>query len=518
MSELFPNLPELPPAAPARPRPATAVVLWRGGPGGDGVEVFWVRRGERLAFAGGFHAFPGGKIDPGDRDTPVRGAGGDQAAELASAFRELYEETGVLLADGAERIPPAERASARRALLEGRERFPDLVARHGLVLDAARLARAGRWVTPAFSPVRFDAQFFLAAMPPGQEAVVWPGELADGGWIDCREALARWEDGRWPLHPPNRWAFECLAREPPAAALARLGSPPYCDDGVPRRIDFQKGLYVMPLRTPTLPPATHTNAYLVDLGDGVAVVDPGASDPGEQARLDRLLDELAADGKPPREVWLTHHHRDHQGGVAPLAARRLPVRAHARTLDRAAAPIADARAVEDGALLHGRWRALHTPGHARGHLCFLDERTGALLAGDMVSTISTIVIDPPEGDMADYLGQLARLRALEPRTLYPAHGAPAPNAAAVLDAYIAHRAAREAKVRAALPGTLAEVTARAYDDTPPALHPVAERSCLASLEKLERDGRARRDGPIWTAAAGPPGCDQGHAGAPTVGQ
>jgi glyoxylase-like metal-dependent hydrolase (beta-lactamase superfamily II)/8-oxo-dGTP pyrophosphatase MutT (NUDIX family) len=475
------------------------VALWRPGASGDGVEVFWVRRGQRLAFAGGFQAFPGGKVDPVDRDTPVRGASADRAAELASAFRELFEETGVLLADGAERISPEERASARRALLDGRERLPELVARHGLVLEAGRLVRAGRWVTPAFSPVRFDAQFFLAEMPPGQEAVVWPGELADGAWIDCREALARWEDGRVPLHPPNRWVIECLAREAPAGALARLTHAPYCDDGVPRHIEFQKGLYLVPLRTPTLPPATHTNAYLLDLGGGLAIVDPGASDPGEQARLDRLLDELAAEGKPVREVWLTHHHRDHQGGVGPLAARGLPVSAHARTLDRTLAPIADRRAVEDGALLHGRWRALHTPGHARGHLCFLDERSGALLAGDMVSTLSTIVIDPPEGDMAEYMRQLARLRALAPRTLYPAHGAPAPGAPAVLDAYLAHREAREAKVRAALPGTLAEVTARAYDDTAPVLHPVAARSCLASLEKLEREGRARRDGSIWTA-------------------
>jgi glyoxylase-like metal-dependent hydrolase (beta-lactamase superfamily II) len=277
-----------------------------------------------------------------------------------------------------------------------------------------------------------------------------------------------------------------------------LISPPYCEDGVTRRIEFQKGLYLVPLRTPTLPPATHTNAYLVDLGDGLAVVDPGASAPEEQARLDRIVGELAAEGKPAREVWLTHHHFDHQGGVGPLAARGLPVYAHARTLDRALSPIADARAVEDGALMRGRWRALHTPGHARGHLSFLDERTGALLCGDMVSTLSTIVIDPPEGDMAEYVNQLARLRGLGPRTLYPAHGAPAPNAGAVLDAYLAHRAAREENVRTAMPGTLAEVTARAYQDVPAFMHPAAERSCLAGLEKLEREGRARRAGEIWT--------------------
>jgi glyoxylase-like metal-dependent hydrolase (beta-lactamase superfamily II)/8-oxo-dGTP pyrophosphatase MutT (NUDIX family) len=499
VSEILPNVPE--PPAPPPPRPATAVVLWRRSAGTGGVEVFWVRRGERLAIAGGFYAFPGGKIDPEDRATPVGGADGDAAAEVACACRELFEETGVLLADGAERISPADREGARRALLDGSERFSDLLARHGLAIDAGRLARAGRWVTPPVLRARFDAQFFLVETPEGQEASVWPGELADGAWIDCREALARWEDGRALLHPPSRWVLECLARDPPPAALARLISPPYCEGGVTRRIDFQRGLYLVPLRTPTLPPATHTNAYLIDLGDGLAIVDPGASAPEEQERLDRIVAELAAEGKPPREVWLTHHHRDHQGGVGPLAARGLPVHAHARTLDRALVPIADGRVLEDGALMGGRWRALHTPGHARGHVSFLDERTGALLCGDMVSTLSTIVIDPPEGDMTEYVRQLVRLRALGPRTLYPAHGEPAPNAVAMLDAYLAHRAAREAKVFAALPGTLAEVTARAYHDTPAFLHPAAERSCLASLEKLEREGRAQSEGQIWTRAA-----------------
>jgi glyoxylase-like metal-dependent hydrolase (beta-lactamase superfamily II) len=135
-------------------------------------------------------------------------------------------------------------------------------------------------------------------------------------------------------------------------------------------------------------------------------------------------------------------------------------------------------------------------------MVFHDQASGALLAGDMVSTLSTIVIDPPEGDMARYLGSLERLRALGPRTVYPAHGPPAPDGPAKLAEYLAHRREREEKVLAALasPGTLAEVTARAYDDTPPAVHPIAERSCLASLEKLRAEGRAREDRGRWRLA------------------
>jgi glyoxylase-like metal-dependent hydrolase (beta-lactamase superfamily II) len=229
-------------------------------------------------------------------------------------------------------------------------------------------------------------------------------------------------------------------------------------------------------------------------------VDPGSPDPAEQARLERLLDALAAEGLAPAEIWLTHHHGDHVGGAAALAASRgLPVRAHALTLGRLRLGRAEVRPVADGELLHGRWRAIFTPGHAPGHLCFLDERTQALLAGDMVSTVSTVIIDPPEGDMAEYLRQLRRLRDLAPRTLYPAHGGPAPSAVLELDRYLEHRRARADQVLAALSagGELSAVTRAAYADTPAAMLPAAERSCLATLVMLEAQGRARREGGSW---------------------
>jgi glyoxylase-like metal-dependent hydrolase (beta-lactamase superfamily II)/8-oxo-dGTP pyrophosphatase MutT (NUDIX family) len=469
------------------------VILWRDGP--EGREVFWVRRGEGLRFAGGFHAFPGGRVDEDDARVPVPGLAGEEAAHVAAACRELFEEAGVLLARGAERLPPDRRHEARRALLDGRVGFAELLFQEALALDPSALEPAGRWVTPPCFPVRFDARFYLARLPGGQEAEVWPGELAGGEFVPVARALAAWERGEALLHPPNWWGITALARAAPPEALALLRDPP--DDLL---IEFQRGVVMVPLRTPTLPPATHTNCYLVELapGGGVAVVDPGSPDAEEQERLDRILATLAAQGRPAREVWLTHHHADHVGGVAPLAARGLPVRAHPATATRLPAGTA-VRPVGDGELLHGKWRALFTPGHAPGHLCYLEERSGALLAGDMVSTLSTVVIDPPEGDMGRYLTSLERLRGLSARTLYPAHGAPAPSAAAKLDEYLEHRRMRAVKVAAALVpgGTLADVTRRAYDDTPPPLLPVAERSCLATLLWLKETGRATLSGDTW---------------------
>jgi len=496
MSEAILGLPAPPP--PAEPRPASAVILWRDGP--EGREVFWVRRGRGLRFAGGYHAFPGGRLDRADAAVPLSGLGRREAALVACAARELFEETGVLVARGAERLPRAEREVARHALLQHRLDFGDFLARAGLEVDAAAFAPAGRWVTPAFLPVRFDASFFVVGLPRGEEAVVWPGELSGGEFIRASRALELWERGEVLLHPPNLWGIRCLARAAPPGCLPALQGA--SQSGPEGRIELQKGILDVALRTLTLPPATHTNCWLVDVGGGLAIVDPGTPDPAELAQLEALLDALSAEGLPPREIWLTHHHADHVGGVARLRSRRgLEVLAHPLTAGRLPPGAGPARSIEDGALLHGRFRALHTPGHARGHLVFHDERSGALLCGDMVSTLSTIVIDPPEGNMADYLRQLERLRALAPRTLYPAHGWPAPDGVEKLDEYLAHRREREAKIVSALatPGTLAEVTRAAYGDTPPFLMPVAERSCLASLEMLHAEGRARRDGDRWSA-------------------
>ncbi len=488
MSAAFPGIPAAPP--PPEPFLATAVLLHRSGPGGR--EILLVRRGAGLRFAGGFHAFPGGRLDPEDGEVAVEDAPVGSAPLVSCATRELFEETGVLLARGADRLPAAARVRGRRALLDGSLGWGRFLGESRLSLSAALLSPAGRWVTPADFPIRFDARFFLAALPGGETAEVWPGELAGGGFVPAERALARWARGEILFHPPQLHPIRVLAR-PGAPALELLRDPP----PLAHRIEFQKDVVLCPMRTPTLPPATHTNAWIVPADGGTAIVDPGSGDPSELERLFALVDELAAEGRPPRAVWLTHVHPDHVGGVAAVAARYgLPVRAHPLAAGRV--PGVRIVPVREGDLLGGRFLALETPGHAREHLVFLDEQTGALLCGDLVSTLSTIVIDPPEGDMAEYLHQLDRIRSLAPRTLFPAHGPPAPDAVPRLEAYVAHRRARETLVREALAageGSLSEITARAYADTPPVIHPVAERSCLAVLLKLRDEGRAsERDG------------------------
>ena len=467
------------------PRPAASVILWRHGQ--RGVELYLVRRGATQRFAPGFTAFPGGRRDPEDAAVPVHSAGRNAPADLACAARELFEEAGVLVATGPARTrrrarraphPPARRpdrlrGAAARARRRGRR--PALRGERPLG-DAGVLRRSASTPSPTWSSG-------APARPPRSgpaSSRTAPGSPPPAPSTTGRAATRL-------FLPPNLWPVRVLARGP-SPDLEALRHP----DRAAFRLEYQQGLWQLPLRTPTLPPAAHTNCWIADLGDRVAVVDPGSPWPEEQARLDRFLETLAAEGRPAREVWLTHGHVDHVGGVAALAARGLAVRAH-----RAIAPRLPGvlfKPLRDGELLGGRYGVLFTPGHARDHVVFHDEETGALLVGDMLSTLSTIVIDPPEGDMAEYERQLQRLVALA-----AARPLPGPRPAGLrrggraASAYLAHRAEREARIVEALrePGTLSEITRRAYADVPPQVWPVAERSGLAVLLKLAGAGSRR---------------------------
>jgi endoribonuclease LACTB2 len=257
------------------------------------------------------------------------------------------------------------------------------------------------------------------------------------------------------------------------------------------------------LRSPTLPPATQTNCYLLGTTEGMgsfALVDPGSPYPEQLRYLDDLLLAERQAGREPIAVVLTHHHGDHVGGAAHLQKRwNIPILAHGATARLLAPRLRVDREIEPGPLRLGdvEMDVHHTPGHAVGHVCLRIAVSDATVVGDMVAGVGTILIDPDEGDMSDYLESLQHLEAISPGALLPAHGPVIPDGIATLRAYRAHRLQREQKIANALatcPGSTAEqLVPVAYADTPRPFWPLALRSTLAHLAKLAREGRARCD-------------------------
>ncbi len=487
----------------AVPKDAAAVILLRANTNPHDPEVFLVRRSEKLAFLGGYHAFPGGQFDPADTAVPVQNcADVETATAISAAARELFEETEVLLARGGDTLTSGQRASLLDDLQSSRMTWAELLNHYQLYLDAMDFTFVGRWVTPPFSARRFDTWFFLVHCPPKQRAhVTGDAELESGEWIAASEAYARWQRSELLAVPPVIHALKTLASGLNDNLVERFLSSRNAHREPVRRIEFRPNYICFPVRTPTKPPATHTNCYLIYNSRELLIVDPGSPYEDEQQALAACIDELLAQGRTVREIVLTHMHPDHVGGVNALREHLgsdVKVAAHALTAEPLAGSVRVDRHIADDEMikLEGSpeisLRALHTPGHARGHLCFFEERTGTLISGDNLVGLGSVLIDPPEGNMRDYLQSLERMRDL-PNTsvIFGGHGPAIANPSVKLGEYISHRLDREKKILDAVregATTPGEIVARVYTDVSPKAHAMAERAVMAHLEKLEADG------------------------------
>ncbi|MFT7676642.1 MAG: ribonuclease/clavin/mitogillin [Planctomycetota bacterium] len=491
------------------PRLSAAVLATRDV--GRGLEVLLVLRSPALRFFGGYWALPGGALDAEDRDAALAGEPTDR--ELARCgLRELFEETGCL-APGLERqlAEPlragllendAQAARAFRELLDGAPQALECV--HPI----------GTRTTPAMAPVRFQTRFLQLSLEGAHEPHVIPGELADAAWLRPEEILQEWLRGERLVVPPVL-AILTQLRDMELEALLAAG-PEVCslrEGDAALAIRSTPGIAQVPLLTPTLPPATTTNCYVVGEAE-LYVVDPATYEQTERERLFALLDGLVERGARLAGVLVTHHHPDHVGSVAATAERYdLPVYGHPLTLERLPEPVRDGRPLDEGSVLElglapdgsPEWKleAMHTPGHDRGHLVFRESRYGALIAGDLASTVSTILIEPPEGHLSTYLATLERMLQVDFGHLYPAHGPAARDGHGLLQRYLRHRAMRRSSLEKALaelgPGALMSFVPRVYADLEPALHGMAGRSLQAGLEQLQEEGLAQLVDGKWSA-------------------
>jgi glyoxylase-like metal-dependent hydrolase (beta-lactamase superfamily II) len=269
---------------------------------------------------------------------------------------------------------------------------------------------------------------------------------------------------------------------------------------LPAFADIADGVRRIVAPNPSVMTGPGTNTYLVGEAE-VAVIDPG---PANAGHIENILSESKAS---VRWILATHTHPDHSPGVALLAAQTgadvlgipAPDGAHQ---DETFAPT---RILSDGDILETdefRLEAVHTPGHASNHLCYRHAGLNWLFTGDHVIDGSTVVIDPPDGNMKQYIESLERCKALGCDALAPGHGEVIEDPARVIDWIVTHRLEREAKVLAAVvanPGlTTRELVPHVYTDVDPKLHGWAERSLLAHVLKLEEDALVESDGDRWS--------------------
>jgi glyoxylase-like metal-dependent hydrolase (beta-lactamase superfamily II) len=249
-----------------------------------------------------------------------------------------------------------------------------------------------------------------------------------------------------------------------------------------------------------------TNTYIIGRGR-IAVLDPGPEDAEHLAAIRRAIE-----GEVVERILISHTHRDHSPGAAALqaltGASTFGFGRHAEGAEGGDHDFTPDEILVDGAVVEGdgyRLTAIHTPGHCANHLCFAMDG-GALLSADHVMGWSTTVVSPPDGNMADYMTSLAKLAAREGDGPYlPGHGPAIPEPAAYVAALGAHRREREGRVVDALrthgPATAEALVMPVYGPKLDAkLVGAAARSLLAHLIKLEVEGAALREGPLWRRA------------------
>ena len=537
---------------PARLLSAATVLLLRDGP--QGLEVLMTRRAMTGSFAPGAYVFPGGGIDATDAQAHPHAKRRATQSDLhltqaIAAIRESFEELGLLLA----RHTNGQMANATDIAALDRKAsggdFAQQCAARGLTLAADEVFVLAHWITDRDLPRRFDVPFLVARMPDAQTPVADEKEQFEPVWVRPVDALTRHDEGNFFIIYPTIKTLErlqsyasvdavladCASEQPWFTSCPRAGwlggkeerymehEGPFgelaltCPDGqMLHHLDWVSDQPVMLLKNvqrltapnPGVMTGPGTNSYLVgDPDTGYAAIDPG---PADTEHLDRLW---RAAGGNIRYIVCTHSHPDHSPGAAPLQAMCtqhghtppiLGLASHASA--RAHSQFTPDREVGDGErlVLQGNsvthtLRVVHTPGHAANHLCLVLEEDGLLFSGDHVLNGSTTVIDPPDGNMNDYLNSLDKLLAACEQDriefILPAHGYVLGNlwdepldARGCIAQLKAHRLKREAKILKVMQqhpeGSMDDWVKQAYDDVPPRLWPVAMRSLLAHVERI----------------------------------
>jgi len=507
VSEL-PNGVELPPSEVTTPRPSASAILSRERPGGH--EILLGHRVSELPAFPDLWSFPGGSISRIDRHAAqahpkwLSERGDDRLATL-TLLREMVEEIGIS-PDGSGGFVEVD-ADVRELVCSDKSGWLKAIESGRLSIEGFHCQVITERITPPQAPARFHNLFFhvpigdssaLPSFPPGRT------EFDEFRWWRPADLLSSWEENELRLPPP----IVTLARDLVKAIDCEDGLRSACDalaadpPSGRHRFEYGPGVECILIPTATLPPATHTNCYVLgERGGERVVVDPAARDGEGLEELELKVQEIRGDGSSITATIFTHRHPDHIGDLGRISEiYEAPIWASEETHAAIPGSTCDEVLSEgDSFVLEGpsggvHWEVIESPGHCPGQICLVSD--AGVISGDNCSTVGTILVASGEGDMGAYISGLERLRALKPKVLFPGHGPLIANPERLLTHYIEHRRARHRRILEAVRegnSDIPSIAEAAYSDTPDAHPMLARDQALSHLKELQRSGDVMHD-------------------------
>jgi glyoxylase-like metal-dependent hydrolase (beta-lactamase superfamily II)/8-oxo-dGTP pyrophosphatase MutT (NUDIX family) len=455
-----------------------------------------------------FWAFPGGGVSKEDVEYARKRSGhgdDDQSLEsLVTLFREVVEETGLSKSkDGGWVIVPSH---VRKKLIEGPGAWTEALAEGMIHVDTSGASLVTERTTPPLAPVRYTNRFYhihLGEYAPEPEHPPGRSEFTEFKWWDPEDILEQWRQGTARMAPPQVTFMRdivdrCREGRGILEILSDLaGKPPM---GA-HKIEFAPGVECLPIPTATLPPATHTNCFIIGQGDELLLVDPAIQDGEGQAIIVERLNELESNSKRIKSILYTHRHTDHIGDRARIKEIvDVEVLGTSETL----AAIGGGTVIREGDIIdlgdNLPWTVIETPGHCPGMVSLISK--SGLLSADNVTMVGTILVPSADGDMHQYMNGLERLHALNPNLLFPSHGPVCAAPMRVLSRTLKHRKERHSKVLNAVNmglDRLADIAMSAYKNVPDAPESLVLDQTLSHLRGLVKEGLVVEEGDVFTA-------------------
>jgi glyoxylase-like metal-dependent hydrolase (beta-lactamase superfamily II)/8-oxo-dGTP pyrophosphatase MutT (NUDIX family) len=419
-------------------------------------------------------------------------------------FREVVEETGLSKSkDGGWVIVPSH---VRKKLIEGPGAWTEALAEGMIHVDTSGASLVTERTTPPLAPVRYTNRFYhihLGEYAPEPEHPPGRSEFTEFKWWDPEDILEQWRQGTARMAPPQVTFMRdivdrCREGRGILEILSDLaGKPPM---GA-HKIEFAPGVECLPIPTATLPPATHTNCFIIGQGDELLLVDPAIQDGEGQAIIVERLNELESNSKRIKSILYTHRHTDHIGDRARIKEIvDVEVLGTSETL----AAIGGGTVIREGDIIdlgdNLPWTVIETPGHCPGMVSLISK--SGLLSADNVTMVGTILVPSADGDMHQYMNGLERLHALNPNLLFPSHGPVCAAPMRVLSRTLKHRKERHSKVLNAVNmglNRLADIAMSAYKNVPDAPESLVLDQTLSHLRGLVKEGLVVEEGDVFTA-------------------